>query len=89
MLAWAKRLGALGDVSAFDYQYQRNKKKSPDRPPVLLSTHRAEIERVRTEHPTGPLVLLGKSMGGRIGCHVAVEQLQSEYVTEQKVHLAR
>ncbi len=72
MLAWKKRLERLGHVQAFDYAYQRAKKKSPDRPPVLVATHRAELERLRAEH-AGPLVLIGKSMGGRIGCHVAVE----------------
>ena len=76
MLAWKQRLARLGRVEAMDYNYQRNGKKSPDRPPVLVATHRAELERVRTGHE-GPLVLIGKSMGGRIGCHVAVELAQS------------
>lgn len=72
MVAWKQRLERLGRVVPFDYPYQRAGKKSPDRPPVLVSSHRAELERVRTGHE-GPIVLIGKSMGGRIGCHVAVE----------------
>lgn len=72
MVAWKKRLERLGHVVPFDYPYQRAGKKSPDRPPVLVSSHRAELARVRAEH-RGPVVLIGKSMGGRIGCHVAVE----------------
>lgn len=72
MVAWKQRLERLGRVVPFDYPYQRSGKKSPDRPPVLVSSHRAELERVRAEHE-GPIVLIGKSMGGRIGCHVAVE----------------
>jgi predicted alpha/beta-hydrolase family hydrolase len=72
MVAWKQRLERLGRVVPFDYPYQRSGKKSPDRPPVLVSSHRAEFERVRAEHE-GPIVLIGKSMGGRIGCHVAVE----------------
>jgi len=71
MKAWAKRIAALGQVSAFDYPYQRAGKKSPDRPPVLLASHRAELSALRAERP-GPIVLIGKSMGGRIGCHVSV-----------------
>jgi uncharacterized protein len=70
MQAWGERLSALGPVSFFDYPYQLRGKKSPDRPPVLVAAHRAEFERVRAEQ-TGPIVLIGKSMGGRIGCHVA------------------
>jgi uncharacterized protein len=76
MVAWKQRLGRLGQVVPFDYPYQRAGKKAPDRPPVLVSSHRAELERVRAEH-AGPIVLIGKSMGGRIGCHVAVELAQA------------
>src|SRR5688572_1419938 len=76
MVAWRQRLERLGQVVPFDYPYQRAGKKSPDRPPVLVSSHRAEVARVRAEH-AGPIVLAGKSMGGRIGCHVAVELAQA------------
>jgi predicted alpha/beta-hydrolase family hydrolase len=77
MLAWKQRLDPLGRVVPFDYPYQRAGKKSPDRPPVLVSSHRAELERLGTGHE-GPIVLIGKSMGGRIGCHVAVELARAE-----------
>jgi predicted alpha/beta-hydrolase family hydrolase len=77
MVAWKKRLERLGRVVPFDYPYQLKGKKSPDRPPVLVSSHRAELERLRAEHQ-GPIVLIGKSMGGRIGCHVAVELARAE-----------
>jgi predicted alpha/beta-hydrolase family hydrolase len=76
MVAWKQRLERLGRVVPFDYPYQRAGKKAPDRPPVLVSAHRAELERLRSEH-RGPIVLVGKSMGGRIGCHVAVELAQA------------
>jgi len=76
MVAWRQRLERLGQVVPFDYPYQRAGKKAPDRPPVLVSSHRAELARVRAEH-AGPIVLAGKSMGGRIGCHVAVELVQA------------
>jgi uncharacterized protein len=76
MVAWKERLAALGRVVPFDYPYQRSGKKSPDRPAVLVSSHRAELARLRAEH-AGPIVAIGKSMGGRIGCHVAVELAQA------------
>lgn len=76
MLAWRERLERLGSVEPFDYPYQRAGKKSPDRAPALVSAHRAELERVRAGR-AGPVILIGKSMGGRIGCHVAVELEQA------------
>lgn len=76
MLAWKERLERFGRVEAFDYPYQRAGKRSPDRAPVLVAAHRAELERARAGNE-GPLVLVGKSMGGRIGCHVAVELEQA------------
>jgi predicted alpha/beta-hydrolase family hydrolase len=73
MERWAARLGALGEVARFDYPYMRAGRKSPDRPPVLVGAHRAALAEARARHP-GPVVLAGKSMGGRIGCHVALEE---------------
>jgi predicted alpha/beta-hydrolase family hydrolase len=73
MERWAARLGALGEVVRFDYPYMRAGRKSPDRAPVLLGAHRAALAEARARHP-GPVVLAGKSMGGRIGCHVALEE---------------
>jgi uncharacterized protein len=83
MIAWKQRLDRLGLVVPFDYPYQRAGKKSPDRPPVLVSSHRAELERVRAEHE-GSIVLIGKSMGGRIGCHVAVELAREEAAPSER-----
>jgi uncharacterized protein len=72
MRAWAARLETIGEVEAFDYHYQKAGRKSPDRPAVLLAAHRAALEEARARHP-GPVVLAGKSMGSRIGCHLSLE----------------
>lgn len=72
MQAFGRRLEVVGRVEFFDYPYQIAGRRSPDRMPVLVGAHRAAYERARAEHP-GPLVLAGKSMGSRIGCHVANE----------------
>lgn len=72
MQSFAERLGALGEVVCFDYPYQRVGRRTPDRLPVLVREHRERFERLRAER-SGRLVLIGKSMGGRIGCHVASE----------------
>jgi predicted alpha/beta-hydrolase family hydrolase len=74
MRAWAARLSSLGQVRTFDYAYMRApKRRSPDRLPVLIAAHRAELAELRAS-ADGPIFLIGKSMGGRIGCHVALEE---------------
>jgi predicted alpha/beta-hydrolase family hydrolase len=73
MRAWRDRLATIGDVTAFDYPYMRAGRKTPDRPPVLIAAHREALAGVRAR-AAGPVFLAGKSMGGRIGCHVALEE---------------
>ena len=73
MARWAGRLAAVGEVVRFDYPYAKAGRKSPDRQPVLVGAHRVALAEARALHP-GPAVLVGKSMGGRIGCHVALEE---------------
>jgi predicted alpha/beta-hydrolase family hydrolase len=73
MRAWARRLGELGDLVPFDYDYQLQKRRRPDPQAALIARHRAAIAEARTRH-RGPLVLAGKSMGSRMGCHVSLEE---------------
>jgi predicted alpha/beta-hydrolase family hydrolase len=72
MRAWADRLATLGEVTAFDYPYMRAGRKAPDKLPVLVAAHREALAGVRAK-AKGPIFLVGKSMGGRVGCHVALE----------------
>ena len=73
MQRWKQRLTQIGDVETFDYDYMREGRKRPDRLPQLISAHRAALAEARTK-TSGPIILIGKSMGGRIGCHVALEE---------------
>jgi len=73
MRAWARRLGALGQVVPFDYPYMKAGRKAPDRHPALVAAHGAALDEARGA-PERPVVLAGKSMGSRIGCHLAVER---------------
>jgi predicted alpha/beta-hydrolase family hydrolase len=73
MRAWAARLSALGTTIAFDYPYMRAGRKMPDPLPELIGAHRRAIDGARATHD-GDVVLAGKSMGGRVGCHVALEE---------------
>lgn len=54
-----------------DYPYMRAGRRSPDPLPRLIEAHKDALRRARAGHP-GPVVLVGKSMGGRVGCHVAL-----------------
>jgi predicted alpha/beta-hydrolase family hydrolase len=74
MRAWARRLETLGTVVPFDYPYMRQKRRAPDRLPVLVAAHREALVEARAQAGQGaPVVLAGKSMGSRVGCHLAVE----------------
>lgn len=73
MQRWKQRLTQIGDVETFDYDYMRESRKRPDRLPQLVAAHRRALTEVRMK-TSGPIILIGKSMGGRIGCHVALEE---------------
>jgi predicted alpha/beta-hydrolase family hydrolase len=73
MLRWAERLRTLGSVCAFDYIYSTEGRKRPDPLLKLIDSHRSAVRKARQSH-VGPLFLIGKSMGGRVGCHVALEE---------------
>ncbi|PYJ51062.1 MAG: alpha/beta hydrolase, partial [Verrucomicrobia bacterium] len=40
----------------------------------LVATHRKALSQARERHPAGSTILIGKSMGGRIGCHVSLTE---------------
>jgi predicted alpha/beta-hydrolase family hydrolase len=73
MQRWKERLLKIGDVVTFDYPYMREHRKRPDRLPQLVAAHRHALREARKAE-NHAVVLIGKSMGGRIGCHVALEE---------------
>jgi uncharacterized protein len=74
MRCWRERLSSVGEVRTFDYPYMRaTRRRAPDPLAVLVEAHRAELAELRAS-AAGPIFLIGKSMGGRIGCHVALEE---------------
>ena len=67
----------IGEVIRFDYLYVMEGRRRPDPLPQLVKRHRDVLLQARAQ-TSGPLVLIGKSMGGRIGCHVAtMEQVDA------------
>lgn len=73
MKKWAQLLAEIGSVETFDYAYLSLGRKRPDAQPALLSAHAAALAAGRQTHGNR-VVLAGKSMGGRIGCHLALRE---------------
>jgi predicted alpha/beta-hydrolase family hydrolase len=74
MQNWKVRLSEIGDVETFDYDYMRAGRKRPDPLPQLIAAHREALSQARERHPSQSTMLIGKSMGGRVGCHVSREE---------------
>lgn len=73
MLRWARLLGTIGVVRAFDYPYMVEGKRRPDLLPKLIAAHRRALQQLRDSFRES-VVLIGKSMGSRVGCHVALAE---------------
>ena len=73
MQRWKERLSSIGEVVTFDYDYMREGRRRPDPLPVLVAAHQAALQHAR-QRKDQPVVLIGKSMGGRIGCHVSLKE---------------
>ncbi len=72
MEKWATQLGTIGEVHRFDYEYMIRGLKRPDPLGNLVKTHQAILGKIQASTKQ-PVVLIGKSMGSRIGCHVSLE----------------
>src|SRR5881392_950302 len=74
MQNWKRRSSEIGEVETFDYDYMRAGRKRPDRLPQLIAAHRMALQAAQEKHQPDSTFLIGKSMGGRIGCHVSLEE---------------
>jgi predicted alpha/beta-hydrolase family hydrolase len=74
MQNWKRRLSEIGDVETLDYAYMREGRKRPDPLPKLIAAHREALSDARKRHPAESTILIGKSMGGRVGCHLSLEE---------------
>ncbi len=78
MVDFARALSALGlDIVTFNFLYTAERRRIPDRAPVLEACYRAVIARVHDRVPSAKRFLFigGKSMGGRIATQVAAGTL--------------
>jgi len=72
MAGMRRRLAAAGyTVVTFDYPYIAEGRKAPDRVATLLECHRRVVESMAAD--ADALLLGGKSMGGRLASHLAVD----------------
>jgi uncharacterized protein len=74
MQNWKRRLSEIGNVETLDYAYMRDSRKRPDSLPKLIAAHREALNGARKRHPAKSTILIGKSMGGRVGCHLSLEE---------------
>jgi uncharacterized protein len=79
MQRWAKLLATIGVVSTFDYPYMIEGRKRPDPLPKLIAAHGKALAEARQSH-RGPIVLIGKSLGARVGCHLALREVVAAIV---------
>lgn len=76
MVSVAQTLAAKGvAVMTFDFPYMRERRKVPDRAPVLETAFGEAITVAREWAPRVPLFIGGKSMGGRMATHLGAQGL--------------
>jgi len=79
MVAVAEGLAGLGfPVLRFRYPYmeraqREGRRRPPDRAPVLERAHAAALGELQRRRPGRRILLAGKSMGGRMGTHLAAQ----------------
>jgi predicted alpha/beta-hydrolase family hydrolase len=74
MVASAAALAALGvEVHRFNFPYRERGAKLPDPMPVLCKRFAAEADGARPELHGRPLILGGRSMGGRVATMLAAD----------------
>jgi predicted alpha/beta-hydrolase family hydrolase len=79
MVHMAKALAVRGiDVVSFDFPYMQQKRKAPDRAPVLEAAFRDVVAGVIERGLLGErrLFIGGKSMGGRMATHLAAQGVE-------------
>lgn len=77
MVTMARGLAARGiDVATFDFPYMREKRRVPDKAPILEASFREAVAEARAAAGAGHRLFIGgKSMGGRMATHLAAQGL--------------
>jgi uncharacterized protein len=74
MVRFARGMASRGVTTAtFDFPYIAQRRKVPDRAPVLEQSWREALASARAALGSLPVIIGGKSMGGRIASHIAAQ----------------
>lgn len=73
MRRWTELLAPLGPVITLDYDYIKAGRRRPDPLPQLIAAHASALAGARKDLKAA-VVLIGKSMGSRVGCHVSLHE---------------
>lgn len=71
MQRWRGHLARVAPVECFDYPYVQAGRRRPDPLTRLLEAHAQALGEARQRHRGAP-VLVGKSLGSRVGCHLSL-----------------
>ncbi len=71
LVAVEERLGRRASVSRCDFPYRKEGRKAPDRAPKLMASIRDDLAGFSRRR--GPVVMGGRSMGGRMATMVAAD----------------
>ncbi|TFH21300.1 MAG: dienelactone hydrolase [Acidimicrobiales bacterium] len=71
LVAIERRLDRSASVERIDFPYRREGRRAPDRAPKLMASIRDDLSRFRRRR--GPIVMGGRSMGGRMTSMVAAD----------------
>ena len=71
LIAIEESSGSAASVERFDFPYRREGRRAPDRAPKLMAAIRDDLSTMRRRR--GPIVMGGRSMGGRITSMVAAD----------------
>jgi len=74
MQNWKHRLSEIGHIETLDYAYMRQGRKRPDPLAKLIEAHREALGDAKKRYAAKSTILVGKSMGGRVGCHLSLEE---------------
>lgn len=71
LIAIEHRLGGTASVERLDFPYRREGRRAPDRAPKLMASIRDDLASFSRRR--GPVVMGGRSMGGRMSTMVAAD----------------
>jgi len=71
LVATERRMGTTANVERFDFPYRKEGRRAPDRAPKLMASIRDDLTTISRRR--GPVVMGGRSMGGRMASMVAAD----------------